>query len=392
MRVSFVTPSTSRLAGGLFEIQRRMAQCLAQMADTTVEVLTLTDARGTRDAEAWMPVRPKWHSVRGPRRWGYAPALARSLDESRADIAHLHALWMYTSWATWRWHRRTGKPYVITINGMLDPWAVRNSAAKKQLALLAYESRTLREAACVQVNSAPELEVIRQFGLTNPVCVIPNGVDPLLALESGAAKEPGHLPQGRLPLLYLGRLHPKKNLENLLRGFAIARRAHGGVCDAWVLVLAGWDQGGYEARLRAIAQAEGLTSHVSFVGPVFGDDKRAALVSARAAILPSYSEGAPMAILEAWAARLPVLMTPACNLSDGFAAGAAIRIGTTPESIAAGIAALCGMSPDARAEMGSRGLAFVERNHSWPTAAAALRDVYRWVTGAGPRPEGVVTS
>lgn len=62
-----------------------------------------------------------------------------------------------------------------------------------------------------------------------------------------------------------------------------------------------------------------------------------------------------MAVLEAWAYGKPVLMTPECNLPEGFAAGAAIRIETGAESIATGLRALFSMSPAALGEMSAKG-------------------------------------
>ena len=62
-----------------------------------------------------------------------------------------------------------------------------------------------------------------------------------------------------------------------------------------------------------------------------------------------------MAVLEAWSYAKPVLMTPECNLPEGFETNAALRIGTTPEEIAAGLKVLREMSDDDRSQMGNRG-------------------------------------
>ena len=97
-----------------------------------------------------------------------------------------------------------------------------------------------------------------------------------------------------------------------------------------------------------------------------------------------------MTVLEAWAYAKPVLMTPECNLPEGFAAGAALQIGTAPEEIAAGLKQVIEMSDDDRRAMGNRGRNLVATTFSWPRIGEQMRSVYEWVLGGGPLPEVIV--
>ncbi len=144
-----------------------------------------------------------------------------------------------------------------------------------------------------------EARAIRSYGLRNPVCVIPSGVDlpaddppgpPAWAPEAG----------GHRVLLFLGRLHPKKGLLNLVRAWAKVQADRPAGAADWVLVIAGWDQGGHEARLRRLIDELGAAGTIRLVGPQFGDQKAASLAFADAFVLPSLSEGLPVAMLEAW--------------------------------------------------------------------------------------------
>ena len=97
-----------------------------------------------------------------------------------------------------------------------------------------------------------------------------------------------------------------------------------------------------------------------------------------------------MAVLEAWAYAKPVLMTPECNLPEGFEANAALRIGTTPEEIAAGLKVLREMSDNDRSQMGNRGRALVSNKIFMATNRRAdAGSVYEWMLGGGQTPETV---
>ncbi len=131
---------------------------------------------------------------------------------------------------------------------------MRNAKWKKRIAALLYENEHLRRAACLRALSEAEAESIRAYGLRNPICVIPNGVDlPEQPDRSGTKADSrpfGELAKDRKILLYLGRLHPKKNLVNLIHAWKQIADAHCSIKDSWLLAIAGWDQAGYERELN----------------------------------------------------------------------------------------------------------------------------------------------
>jgi poly(glycerol-phosphate) alpha-glucosyltransferase len=216
--------------------------------------------------------------------------------------------------------------------------------------------------------------------------VIPNGVD-LPDLPESKAKTQS---SNRKTLLYLGRLHPKKNISNLIRAWNEIFKSQRGDADRWVLAIAGWDQGGYEAQLRQLTTDLGLLSSVIFLGPQFGAEKSECYRACDAFILPSLSEGLPMAVLEAWAHAKPVFMTPECNLPEGFKANAALRIGKAPEEIAASLNVLREMSDDDRSQMGNRGRTLVATRFSWQRVGEQMRRVYEWMLSGGSPPGSVI--
>jgi glycosyltransferase involved in cell wall biosynthesis len=459
MKIGFVSDSLSSTAGGIFEIERSLALHLRKLGPE-VEAWGVDDERWAEDRASWEDIPCHINRRKGPRIFGYVPDLVGQLAGSSCDLLHLQHLWMYPSVAVHRWHKRTGRPYLVTANGMLEPWTLSSSRLNKRLAALLYENRMLHAAACLQANTEKEAADFRAYGLKNPICLIPNGVA-LPRVKShgswvmgqeqrvGSQGEEGKHPQSegrKKVLLFLGRLHPKKGLVNALRAWSKVRGQESGVMgqDEWQFVIAGWDQGGHGEELKALCRELGLsysetpaskiltsnndsgtiplrppghggqgtkheyaqridgaqrnqqrsTKHrderVAFVGPVFGDEKDALLRHADAFILPSFSEGLPMAVLEAWAYGLPVLMTDHCNLSEGFAANAAIRIGTDPGTIAEGMRELFQESSQDLAAMGAKGRTLVEDRFTWPKVAAQMKEVYEWMLGGGEKPGSVL--
>src|SRR5437763_15533419 len=334
MKVGFLLSSVSREAGGLFQSVRGLAKAAAS-TNANVRVFGIRDEQSAVDLQEWRPL--SYHPFRPRLRpWGYSNQLVHAMLEANLDILSVHGLWKYCSVGSQRWHRQTSRPYVVHPHGMLDSWALRNARWKKRIAAALYENQHLRGAACLCALSEAEAQSIRSYGLRNPICVIPNGVDLPDLRESNAKAQS----ESRKTLLYLGRLHPKKNISNLIRAWNETFNSQRGSGDRWVLAIAGWDQGGYESELKRITAG----TSVVFLGPQFGADKSECYRAGDEFVLPSLSEGLPMTVLEAWAHAKPVLMTAECNLPEAFSAKAALPIGTTPEEIAVGLKVLRQMS------------------------------------------------
>jgi poly(glycerol-phosphate) alpha-glucosyltransferase len=133
----------------------------------------------------------------------------------------------------------------------------------------------------------------------------------------------------------------------------------------------------------------GIEESVQFIGGQFGANKEACFIDADAFILPSFSEGLPMAVLEAWAYKLPVLITPYCNLPEGVTHKAAIEIETSVESIAEGIQKLKAMDEESLAEIGENGFQLVLNKFTWEQVARSTNNLYQWIMGKGPKPNFV---
>jgi poly(glycerol-phosphate) alpha-glucosyltransferase len=419
MKTLCVLESVSRADGGIFEAERALQCALAEGEGVDVRVVGVRDEFTDADLAKWGALRPRVAALRGPAGFGYAPGLAGLLDKD-VDLAYAATLWKYPSWAVLNWQKKTRKPVVAAPHGSLDAWALNNSRWKKRVAAWLFKDEQLRQATCFRALCAAEADAIRAYGLQQRIEVVPNGVE----LPEELTTEDTESTEGRRRLLFLGRIHPKKGLVGALRAWADIQNSKSKNQNSkeWQFVIAGWDQGGHEAELKALCGDLGLRIadcgttenlklnsyklknersqdiqgglrpdngssrrltlpdvDVVFFGPAFGEEKEALLRSADAFILPSFSEGLPMSVLEAWSYGLPVVMTPECNLPEGFASGAALEIRSGEGSFQGGMRTLIEMTNHERAAMGMRGRRLVEDRFTWPKVAAQMKAFYEEV-------------
>ena len=136
-------------------------------------------------------------------------------------------------------------------------------------------------------------------------------------------------------------------------------------------------------------QKNGLEASVLFSGPLYDREKVSGMRSADAFVLPSYSEGLPMAVLEAWATRLPVFMTAACNLPIGFKRNAAEPIEVGREGVKTGLLRLFSMSRGELDKTGRNGQELVSEHFTWERVGDEMYGVYEWLLRGGRKPDTV---
>ena len=231
------------------------------------------------------------------------------------DGVVLHGVWLYPNWAVARecWSQR--KPYACIPHGMLDRRAVRDQGIWKRQKKILYwnwrEHSVIARACGVFFASAREkLETMRVFPLPKAQFIVPPfGVNPRTQQQAGAVPENGD----RKMALFLGRLHPKKNLEFLIDAW---QRADLG--DHWRLVIAGPGAPRYIARLRRLVVRLGLADRVHFTGFVSGEEKLKLLKRADWFLLPSKQENFGVAVLEAVSHGCPIAISDQVDIAEAL--------------------------------------------------------------------------
>jgi glycosyltransferase involved in cell wall biosynthesis len=243
---------------------------------------------------------------------------SRISDHPMVQVKHreewiiAHGLWQWPG----RVAKSLGNPYLVYPHGMLDPWFKKTypfKHLKKQLYWWAIQGKILKDAHAVCFTTQDEQalaqktffpyqanEVVTGLGVQAP----PQELD--ISKNEFLEKFPSI--KGRKILLYLGRFHPKKGVDELIRSWKKRRNP-----KDEVLVLAG-PVDKKDSWIQNLLSLAGEDPSIVWTGMLQGNEKWGALRTADAMILPSHQENYGMVVAEACSVGLPVYLTKQVNL------------------------------------------------------------------------------
>ena len=289
------------------------------------------------------------------------------------DIVHGHSLWSAANLATGLYARGRAAKLIVSPHGTLSPWALSRRGTLKKV-LWPVQNLALARADLVHATADSEVEEIRQTGYRGPIAMIPNGVAIPTAI--------GPLRSSRKKrILFLGRIHPIKGIENLLLAWKSVSKAF----PKWELAVAGVGEPAYEATLKSLANSQAL-ERVFWLGPVYGEAKVNLYKDSSLFVLPSFSENFGMVVTEAMSYALPCIVSKGAPWSVLPEVGAGWWIENTPEALSATLAQALALPAAALTAMGAEGRSYVEDKYSWGRVGHSFNDVYRWLVGNGSRP------
>jgi len=316
-----------------------------------------------------------------PMRLGWSPAMKAGLKASiqNGDVIHNHSLWMMPNIYAGQVAKQAGGILINTPHGTLSEWALQRSSWKKHLSLFLGQRRALANTDCFHVTGRAELEALRSLGYLQPVAMVPNGV----CFPSGQERKGSS--EGDFTVLFLARLHPVKGLDNLLRAWARIEEKHK---DDIRLIVAGPDENGYGIKMQALASRLGLKG-VSFVGAVVGEKKSALYESADIYVLPTHSENFGLTVAEALAHRTPVITTKGAPWEGVTKHQCGWWIDHGVEALFEALDKGIQTKRATLLAMGNQGHDWMAKEFSWSSVALQMQCVYRWLEGAGSRPDFV---
>jgi len=304
--------------------------------------------------------------------------LGCALRSSNVDVIHNHGLWLMPNLQA-GWAATLGRtPLVVGPRGMLNPSALKFSGMKKQVFWRLLQGPVIRRASCLHATSDQEYQEMRNFGLRNPIAVIPHGIE--------LPEAPNPIMTGEVDrvVLYLGRIHPIKGLDRLVRSWARVEARH----SEWRLRIIGPDERGHAGELRALVRQEGL-SRVSIEPAIFGKEKHNTYLEAELFVLPSLNENFAVTVAEALAVGIPVIATKGAPWDGLERMGCGWWIDHGVEPLVTALATAMAMPREALKAMGAKGRKWMRQDFSWERVARDMLAMYLWLAREAEPPSTV---
>jgi glycosyltransferase involved in cell wall biosynthesis len=394
MKILHVIANLAPRYGGPSQACWEMARAVARLGHEVSIYTTNQDGPGILPVDTDRPVwregvEVRYFPIQPPRFWGTSLPLALALRRRipAADLVHIHSLYLFHNLVAGHYCRHYAVPYLVRPHGTLDPFIQRRHRWRKRLMEVWFEDRNIRQAAALHFTTREEAELAAPFTFRTPGLVVPLGIN---FDEFAVMPEPGRF-RGRHPeigdkaiVLFFGRINFKKGLDILAKAFgAVARRR-----EDVHLVIAGPDNDGWGKQVRTWLGEEGVLDRTTFTGMLLGPEKLAVLRDAGMFVLPSYSENFGLAVIEAMAAGLPVIISDQVNIWREIQTGGAGRvIPCAAPALADQILDLLD-HPDAATQMGQQGRSLVQERFQWPQIAQRLAEAYGRIIEAHHRKRG----
>lgn len=272
-------------------------------------------------------------------------------------------------------------PYMLTPRGTLEPWSLDNRKWKKRIARWLYQDKDLRHCACIYTTADMEAMHVRQLGFSNPICVIPNGIE----IDDYPCRTNAEIVQKQL--LFLSRIHPKKGIELLLNAWKRIQP----LFPDWNLKIVGNGESDYIDSLKCRVLDLGIKDSVEICPPVFGKEKHNLYCLSSLFVLPTYSENFGMVIAEALACGLPVVTTKNTpwELLNETKTGWCIDL--SEDILCDTLKEAMSMPKETLYDMGQKGSIMVSENFDYRSVAIKNKQLYEWILKGGTTPSFVQT-
>jgi glycosyltransferase involved in cell wall biosynthesis len=399
LRILQIVPSISLVYGGPSQMVLGLSKALAAEG-VEVTVLT-TDSNGDvgqppLDVPLDRPVKQEGYQIRyfrcSPfRRYKFSLGLLRWLAShtDEFDLAHIHALFSPISSFSASVARSKKLPYLLRPLGTLDPADLQKKKALKQIYVALLERPNLAGAAAVHFTSPQEAKVSERFGVITQDLVIPLGVNwqkpnptDTTVASNTALQDLGISHPQDIPLvLFMSRIDPKKGLDLLFP--ALEKLLAEGLKFHFVLAGGNPQDPAYEKRIRTQIQESTLATCSTLAGFVTGDSKTALLQAADLFVLPSYYENFGIAVAEAMAAGVPVVISDQVHIWEDIKQAEAGWVGACEvNALTEQLRAAIQSAPE-RQRRGTNAQAYALRHYSWQAIAQQTIQAYRQILGGG---------
>ena len=383
MQILIAVGSMHPSQGGPPVVVAGHAAILCELGHDVTVVTTSLESQKSETVEAWPQLSGveflQFHRDK-PYTLGASKALKGYLAENikKFDVVHLHGVWEQCLTHVGQSALRHSIPYVLAPHGMFDHYSMVQSRAKKWIARYLFGAQSMfRNVSSVQFGTKDERDEAKALNIPWQTCIIRNGVPESIFVEKTSVidlESMFPLLKGADPLLaFFSRMHYKKGIDILLEAFS---RVAQDFPTAKCLIAALAQDVDYEAQIRQRAAQSDLAESVVVTTELTGARGQGVLLAADIFVLPSRQEGFSMAIIEAMANRLPVLITDQCHMDFVSEIEAGVVVGDNVDSVEDGLRKLLTMDAAQHRQQGERGRQWVQGNCTWQSIGKQLESLY----------------
>jgi glycosyltransferase involved in cell wall biosynthesis len=387
MRILQIIPSISLVYGGPSQMVLGLSAALAAK-NIDVTIIT-TDSNGDigqlpLDVPLNEPIQQNGYQIiyfrcYPWRRYKFSFSLLQWLNENarQFDLAHLHALFSPVTTLAATIARYHHLPYIIRPCGMLDPADLQKKKRLKQIYATLLERPNLAGAAAIHFTSKEEAKISERFGLGS-TAKMPVPRDLVIPLGVTAGLFPKRLRESQVPIiLFMSRIEPKKGLDLLIP--ALESILGSGIEFHFILAGSNPQDADYETQIKVQIHNSSLAKYTTITGFVSGDLKVELLTKADLFVLPSYYENFGIAVAEAMAAGVPVVISDRIHIAEDIQQAEAgwvgpLEVGAIANSIKSAL-----LNPQERQRRGLNGKEYAKKHYNWEAIAQQTIDAYQQI-------------
>jgi glycosyltransferase involved in cell wall biosynthesis len=260
---------------------------------------------------------------------------------------------------------------------MLDPADLQKKKRLKQIYATLLERPNLAGAAAIHFTSKEEAKISERFGLGS-TAKMPVPQDLVIPLGVTAGLFPKRLRESQVPIiLFMSRIEPKKGLDLLIP--ALESILGSGMEFHFILAGSNPQNADYETQIKVQIHNSSLAKYTTITGFVSGDLKVELLTKADLFVLPSYYENFGIAVAEAMAAGVPVVISDRIHIAEDIQQAEAgwvgpLEVGAIANSIKSAL-----LNPQERQRRGLNGKEYAKHHYNWEAIAQQTIDAYQQI-------------